>query len=89
MPGSAALEAALAGDEDQADVDHDDQGDDDDGPAETAVPGAVRASLWPVCGPWRRSGRIDGTDRATDALVTTSGDDGIRTHDPLLAKQVL
>jgi integrase len=35
---AAALEAALAGDEDQADEDDDDQGDDDDGPAETAVP---------------------------------------------------
>jgi len=35
---AAALEAALAGDEDQAEEDDDDQGGDDDGPAETAVP---------------------------------------------------
>ena len=51
MPGSAALEAALAGDEDQADEDDDDQGDDDDGPAETAVPereGEPVAGLWSV-----------------------------------------
>jgi integrase len=33
---AAALEAALAGDEDQADEHDDDQGDDDDGPPETA-----------------------------------------------------
>jgi hypothetical protein len=26
---------------------------------------------------------------SVDALVTQGGDDGIRTHDPLLAKQVL
>jgi hypothetical protein len=35
---AAALEAALAGDEDQADEDDDGQGGDDDGPAGAAVP---------------------------------------------------
>ena len=36
---AAALEVALAGDEDQADEDDDDQGDEDDGDAETADQG--------------------------------------------------
>jgi hypothetical protein len=35
---AAALEAALAGGEDQADEDDEDQGDEDDGLAETADP---------------------------------------------------
>ena len=41
------------------------------------------------CGPWRRSDRAGGAEQVAQTLVTTSGDDGIRTHDPLLAKQVL
>jgi hypothetical protein len=45
----------------------------------------MRVSLWPVCGPWPLSDWTGEADRAACGLVTKGGDDGIRTHDPLLA----
>jgi hypothetical protein len=47
----------------------------------------MRVSLWPVCDPWPLSDWTGEADRAACGLVTVGGDDGIRTHDPLLANQ--
>jgi hypothetical protein len=49
----------------------------------------VTGTLWPVRGPWPAPGGADRSADPVNALVTPGGDDGTRTHDPLLAKQVL